>query len=88
MDFFLKFTLISYAAITFFSIGLYLALFYRIDLNLFKLFLIFISVAVPLSISFVREPLQDRLLISLVWTSVIGLGFRFGRKMKQNSVKD
>jgi len=55
-----------------------------IGLNAFKLTLIFITVAVPLSLTFMGEPLQDRLWISLIWTSVIGLGFRFGRKMRDN----
>ena len=66
----------------FFAIGLRLALFHHFDLNLFKLILIFITAAIPLSLSFLGEPLQDRLFISLVWTSVIGIGFRFGRKLK------
>ena len=81
MEFFLRFTLISYASIVFFAVGLRLALFRRVDLNLFKLILIFILTAIPLSLSFFKQPLQDRLLISLVWTSVLGFGFRFGRKI-------
>lgn len=83
MDFLLKFTLISYASIFFFVIGLRLALFRHFDLTLFKLVLIFIAVAIPLSFSLLKEPLRDRLLVSAVWTSAIGIGYRFGRKMNQ-----
>ena len=81
MNFLLKFTLISYASIVFFTIGLRLALFRRFDLNLFKLLLILIVMAVALSLSFIQEPIQDRLIISLVWTSLIANGFRFGKKL-------
>ncbi len=85
MEFFLKFTLISYASIVFFALGFRLAFFQRFDSNFLKWVLIFIVVAVPLSFSFVNAPLQTRLFISVVWTSVIGIGFRFGRKIRQNS---
>ena len=84
MDSFLRFTLISYAAILFFALGLRLALLHRFGLNLFKLLIIFTLVATALSFSLTRKPLQDRLLISVIWTSVIVTGFRFGRKIRQS----
>ena len=84
MDFFLKLTLISYESILFFMIGLRLALFRKIDLNLFKLILIFIVVWIPLLFIFIHQPIQDRLYISVIWTSVIGVGFQFGKKIMKN----
>ncbi len=83
MEFFLKFTLISYASLIFFVIGLRLSLFHHFDLSLFKLILIFAAVAIPLSFSFVAESVQNRLFISMIWTSIISFGFRFGKKIKQ-----
>lgn len=81
MDFFLRFTLISYAAIVFFAVGLRSALLTRLDLNLLRLGVIFLCVAVPLSLIFVHRPLVDRLCISAVWVSALSIGFRFGRKI-------
>ena len=83
MDFFFKFALISYASILFFTMGLRLALFRQMDLNFAKLALIFIVVSISLSVTFIAEPFWDRLFMSLIWTSLIGIGFRFGRKMRQ-----
>ena len=82
MDFSLKFTLTSYASILFFALGLRLAFQQRWDMNLARLILIFMAVAIPLSAIFIREPLGERLFISLVWTSSIAMGFRFGRKIR------
>lgn len=81
MEFFLRFTLISYAAIFFFTIGMRMALAYHYDLNLLKLVLIFIAISIPLLIAFTHEPLRNRLIISAIWTSVIVSGVRFGRKV-------
>ena len=83
MDFFFKFTLISYASILFFTVGLRLALLRQIDFNFVKLALIFVAVSIPLSLAFINQPVQDRLFMSLIWTSVIGVGFRFGKKVRQ-----
>jgi len=83
MGFFLKFTLVSYASLVFFVIGLRLSLLHHFDLSLFKLILIFAAVAIPLSFSFVAESVQNRLFISMIWTSIISFGFRFGKKIKQ-----
>ncbi len=85
MDFILRFTLISYASIFFFVVGLRGAFFRQFDLNLLKILFIFIAIATPLAFAFRTQPLQDRLLISGVWTSVIIIGFRFGRKMTKGS---
>ncbi len=87
MGFFLRFTLISYASILFFVVGLRFALFRHFDLNLFKLIIIFTAIATPLSLSFLSEPVQNRLFISAIWTSVLVIGFRFGVKIKQNTAK-
>jgi len=83
MDFFLRFALISFAAIAFFTIGLGAALSGRITFNLVKLGFIFSIIALFLSISYKTESLQTRLLISLLWTFILGYGFRFGRKIIQ-----
>ena len=88
MGYFLRFALISYASIVFFVVGLRLAVFRKLDLNFVKLVLIFISVAVPLSFSFYSEPLLHRILISLVWTSLLAFGFRFGRKISRTPPED
>jgi len=85
MDFLLKFTLISYASIFFFVIGLRGAFFHQFDLNFLKILLIFIVIATPLVFAFKAQPFQDRLLISAVWTSVIIIGFRFGKKMTKGA---
>ncbi|GEM_PF-1400237 len=85
MDFFLKFTLISYAAVAFFAIGFGLSFATKRTLNMVKLAVIFIVMAVSLSLSFKSETLQNRLIISFVWTSVMGTGFRFGRKMTKRN---
>jgi len=82
VEFLLKFTLISYASIVFFTMGLRLALLRQFDLSLLILPVLFILIAVSLSFSFIGEPFQDRLIISLVWTSVIAIGFRFGKKIR------
>lgn len=84
MDFLLRFTLISYASIFFFALGLRFAILNQIHLNFWKLFLIFIAVAIPLSLFFLKEPLEDRIFISLIWTSAIGIGYRFGKKIQKN----
>ena len=83
MDFFLRFALISYAAIVFFAVGLRSALFNRLDLNFLKLSGIFLCVAIPLSLLFIHRPLEDRLFISVVWVSALSIGFRFGKKITQ-----
>ena len=77
----LKFALISYAAVAFFVIGLGLAL-TRKTLDFLKLILIFSVVALFLSLSFTQELLLERLIISAVWTCVIGTGYRFGKKVQ------
>ena len=82
MDFLLKFALISYAAIVFFTVGLRVSFFNRVNMNLLKLALIFVAVAVPLSFSLIHESLPSRLFVTLIWTSVIVVGFRFGKKIK------
>ncbi len=76
-----EFALASYAAIFFFVIGLRLAWFRALDLNFPKWIFIFIVIAGVLSFVVVREPVKDRLLISAIWTSVMLVGFRFGRKI-------
>ncbi len=77
-----EFALASYASIFFFLVGLRLALFREIDLNFQKLILIFVVIAGVLSFVFIREPVRNRLLISLIWTSVILVGFRFGKRIR------
>jgi hypothetical protein len=83
MDFFLKFTLISYASIFFFTLGLRLAVSSELDLRVIQLFLIFAAVSLPLSLTFKSQPLYSRFLMSLTCTSLILTGFRFGRKIKR-----
>ena len=82
MHFFLNFALISYAAVMFFTLGLGLALSSPKSLNLLKFILIFLLMAFFLSLAFLKEPLRQRLMISFIWTAVLGTGFRFGRKIQ------
>ncbi len=78
----IEFTLASYASIFFFVVGLRLALFQEINLNFLKLILIFVAIAIPLSLIFMRVSVQNRLIVSVVWTSLIWIGFHFGKKIQ------
>lgn len=82
MDFFMRFTFISYASIFFFVVGLRLALFNHFKFNFSKFIFIFLVVIATLSIVFIQKPVLDRLFISLIWSSLIGIGYRFGMKLK------
>ena len=80
MMFFLKFAGVSYASTVFFAVGLGVSL-AKNKLNLLKLFLIFGVIAVTLCWSYTEEPFPARIMICIVWTSVLWLGFRFGHKI-------
>ncbi len=84
--FLLRFALLSYAAAVFFAIGVGIA-FSRNRLTIAKLGVIFIVVAVFLSLSYAREPFHKRLLICLIWTSLLSLGYRFGHKVLRKNKK-
>ena len=84
MRFVLNFALISYAAVLFFSIGLGLALSSSKALNLAGLALIFSIAGFCLSLVFLQEPLQIRIMIAFIWTAVLGSGFRFGKKIRRS----
>ena len=81
MSFLLQFALISYAAMIFFTIGFGFAVNKNNNMSLLKLSIIFVIIAIFLSLPFHHESLHSRLLISLIWTSILGNGFRFGRKV-------
>ena len=86
---FLKFVLTSYAAIFFYTAGIGFALSKtnRV-LRPFELILLFVLIAIALNLSFRSENLDSRLIIAGVWTSVLWIGFRFGRKIiKHNNYK-
>ncbi len=82
MDFFLKFTLISYAAIVFFVIGWRLSFFYKANsLKWIHPAALFVLTAFSLSLAFLQESFRNRFIISAIWTSVLWSGFRFGKKI-------
>ncbi len=81
MNFLLQFALISYAAMMFFTIGFGFAVNKTNHMSLIKLSIIFVIIAIFLSLPFNHESLQNRIIISLIWTSILGNGFRFGRKI-------
>ncbi len=81
LAFVLKFALISYAAVLFFTIGLGLVLSGKNQDYIIKIGIIFVIVAVSLSLSMRSEPLLNRLMISLIWRSVLGNGLRFRKKI-------
>ncbi len=75
------FALISYVAMIFFTIGFGFAANQNNNLNMVKLCSLFILVAIFLSIPLHQESIQNKLIISLIWASVLWNGFRFGRKV-------
>ena len=49
-----------------------------------NLVMFYLMVVVISAVRWGRGPLHERLLLSLLWTSVIAAGFRFGRKIRKN----
>lgn len=82
----MRFALISYSSVFFFTLGLRLVI-NQFDLRLLKLLLVFVVIAGLLSLIFIRESLQNRILISVVWTSLIGIGFRVGKRVLVKSTE-
>ena len=80
-SFFLRFGLASYSAVFFFTVGLSFALACTNHLKYIELMIIFCLIAIALNFSFKSEPLQTRLIIAIIWTSILWIGFRVGKKL-------
>ena len=79
--FFLRFLLTSYSAIFFFAAGLGFAISHSSNLKQKEFMIIFCLITAMLSLSLKSEPSQGRLMIALIWTSLLFSGFRFGKKI-------
>ncbi len=79
LSFFLKFILISYAAVFFFSAGLALSAAH--DLRISELLIFFSLMLIALHFSFRAAAGEIHLVMTAVWTSVLGSGYRFGKKI-------
>ena len=81
MDFFLKFTLISYASVFFYSVGLGMAFSFANKIKLMQLTALFGIIFLALHFSFKAESFQTQFVITAIWTSIYWAGFRFGKKV-------
>ncbi len=79
----LKFTLISYAAAAFFSVGQGFAFLGNNKQKIVQLILIFLVMAIFYSALFRAGSVYDRIEVSLIWTSLLAMGYRFGRKISR-----
>ena len=77
--FFLKFILVSYAAVFFFSAGVALSVTHH--LKILELVAFFSLMFLALHFSFKTASREVHFVITAIWASVLWAGFRFGKKI-------